>query len=124
MSEQLMAVNGATIWVSETGAGRPVVLCGGGPGAADYLGPVAEMIDDLAQVYRYEPRGCGRSQAEGPFDLATSLADLDALRAALGYEQWIVAGHSWGASLALAFGANACDSPASARSAAERARWP
>ncbi len=103
MSEQLMTVNGATLWVAAQGSGRPVVLCSGGPGAADYLGPVSAMIDDLARVYRFEPRGCGRSQAEGPFDFATSLADLEALRAELGHEHWIVAGHSWGASLALAY---------------------
>jgi proline iminopeptidase len=61
------------------------------------------MIDDLTRVYRFEPRGCGRSSAGGPYDLTSALADLDALRAALGHEHWIVAGHSWGASLALAY---------------------
>jgi proline iminopeptidase len=99
----MIAVNGANLWVAEQGAGPALVLCSGGPGVCDYLGPVADMIDDLARVYRFEPRGCGRSSAEGPFDLPTALADLDALRDALGYERWIVAGHSWGASLALAY---------------------
>ena len=103
MAERMINVDGATLWTTEQGSGPALVLCSGGPGAADYLGPVAAMIDDLTHVYRFEPRGCGRSVSDGPYDLMTSLADLDALRAAFGHERWIVAGHSWGASLALAY---------------------
>jgi proline iminopeptidase len=80
-----------------------MILCPGGPGCCDYLGPVAACVDDVARVYRFEPRGCGRSSSAGPYDLTTALADLDALRAALGLERWVVGGHSWGADLALAY---------------------
>jgi proline iminopeptidase len=80
-----------------------MILCNGGPGCCDYLGPVAEMVDDLVHVYRFEPRGCGRSAMGGPYDLATSLADLEALRVHFGHDSWIVGGHSWGAFLALAY---------------------
>ena len=45
----------------------------GGPGCDDYLGPVAEMIDDLCQVIRFEPRGCGRSDWDGNYDIDTTL---------------------------------------------------
>ncbi|MGE3597024.1 MAG: alpha/beta fold hydrolase [Dehalococcoidia bacterium] len=103
MREELMHVNGATLWVAEQGEGSPLVLCNGGPGCCDYLGPVAAMVDDLARVYRWEPRGCGRSSATPPYDLEASLTDLDALREALGYDRWIVGGHSAGADLALAY---------------------
>jgi proline iminopeptidase len=101
--ERLVQVNGTTLWVAEQGAGRPLVLCTGGPGCADYLGPVAAMIDDLARVYRFEPRGCGRSSADGPYDVMTALADLEALRVHLGHERWLLAGHSWGSFLALTY---------------------
>lgn len=103
MAERSVAVNGATLWVAETGQGDPVILCNGGPGCCDYLEPVASMLDDRARVARWEQRGCGRSSAEGPFDLATTLADLDGLRNALGHDRWIVGGHSWGATLALIY---------------------
>lgn len=101
--EQVVAVNGAALWVAEQGAGPPFVLCSGGPGCCDYLGPVAAMVEDLVRVYRFDPRGCGRSSTEGPFDIQTSLADLDALREILGHDRWAVGGHSWGAFLALAY---------------------
>ena len=101
--EQKIVVNGTELWVASQGSGVPVILCNGGPGCGDYMSPVASMIDDLARVYRFEPRGCGRSSAAGPYDLRTSLEDLDGLRDHLGHERWVVGGHSWGAFLALAY---------------------
>ncbi len=103
MRERLLSANGAELWVAEQGTGIPMMLCNGGPGCCDYLGTVAECIDDVAQVYRFEPRGCGRSSSAGPYDLPTTLADLEALRVALGHVRWVVGGHSWGADLALAY---------------------
>jgi len=63
------------------------------------------MITDLATVHRYDQRGCGRSEDKEPYDIATFVADLDALRAYWGYESWTVIGHSWGATLALMYAA-------------------
>ena len=102
-SERQVTVNGVSLWTASQGCGPPVVLCHGGPGMYDYLEPVAAMIDDLAAVHRYDQRGCGRSQDRGPWDVATFVADLDALRAYWGYETWTVIGHSWGAWLALLY---------------------
>lgn len=82
------------------------MLCNGGPGYCDYLEPVAAMINDLARVHRWEQRGCGRSAAILPYDHATCLTDLDALRNHFGYERWIIGGHSWGANLALDYATN------------------
>lgn len=103
MTGHLIDVDGARLWIAESGSGAPVMLSNGGPGCCDYLEPVAAMIDDRALVYRWEPRGCGRSSAGGPFDLETTLSDLDGLRETLEHERWIVGGHSWGATLALVY---------------------
>ena len=91
------------MWTATQGCGPPVVLCHGGPGIYDYLGPVAAMIEDVATVHRYDQRGCGRSEDVGPYDVATFVDDLDALRAYWGYEAWTIIGHSWGATLALLY---------------------
>lgn len=61
------------------------------------------MLDDITEVLRYDQRGSGRSERAPPYDVATFVADLDSLRAHWGFDRWIVAGHSWGASLALAY---------------------
>lgn len=103
ISERQVSANGASIWTATQGSGPPVVLCHGGPGIYDYLGPVAAMIDDVATVHRYDQRGCGRSDEIGPYDVRTFVDDLDALRAFWGYEAWTIVGHSWGATLALLY---------------------
>ena len=102
-TEQHVSANGVSLWTTTQGVGPPVVLCHGGPGIYDYLGPVAAMIDDIATVHRYDQRGCGRSQDIGSYDTTTFVDDLDALRAYWRYESWTVIGHSWGASLALMY---------------------
>ncbi len=92
-----------TGWYDQTGSGPPLVLCHGGPGMWDYLAPLAALLTDVTTVVRYDQRGSARGPADGPFTVAQFVADLDELRAHLGYDAWIVGGHSWGASLALQY---------------------
>lgn len=101
--EKMLQVDGDSIWTVCRGSGVPLLLCSGGPGAADYLGPLASMLDDIAKVIRFDQRGCGRTSGSGPFDLRTTLSDMEAVREHYGTEKWIVGGHSWGANLALAY---------------------
>jgi proline iminopeptidase len=103
MREGWINVNGADLWAADSEAGYPLLLTPGGPGACDYLGPVSALIEDAVRVIRWEPRGCGQSSQEGPFDLMTTLADMDEIRESFGFERWIVGGHSHGAFLALAY---------------------
>lgn len=103
--EEIVEVDdGACLWTMSEGEGRPLVLCHGGPGGTDTLGPVAAMLSDVARVHRYEQRACGRSAGGPPFTMARSVADLEALRRHWGHRNWLVAGHSFGAALALAYG--------------------
>jgi proline iminopeptidase len=103
MSESVVTVNGARLWMVREGSGFPSIWCSGGPGCCDYLGQVTAMVDDLVQVVRFDARGCGRSEVKRPYTLPTAVADLDGIRQHLGCDEWIVAGHSWGALLALAY---------------------
>lgn len=86
---------------SGSGVGPPIVWLHGGPGLWDYLAPAAALTDALCVSYRYDQRGCGRTRAPGGASVAQNVADLEALRAHWGAERIIVAGHGWGASLAL-----------------------
>ena len=100
----IAADDGVALWVEVSGGGTglPLVLCHGGPGMWDNLGPLAALVDQDRLVVRWDQRGCGRSGGtSGPFSIQQSLSDLAAVRRALGIERWIVGGHSWGASLAL-----------------------
>jgi proline iminopeptidase len=103
MPEIFIDSNGVKLRTITQGQGHPVMLCNGGPGCCDYLGPVAAMIDDVAQVIRFEQRGCGRSEPAPPYDVDTCVTDLENIRRHYGIDRWIIGGHSWGADLALAY---------------------
>ena len=72
-------VSGLThLWTCQSGDQGPwLILCNGGPGCCDYLEELAHLPDDRARVIRWEQRGCGRSTADGVYDLATTIADLE-----------------------------------------------
>ena len=101
--ERYVASGTACLWSCASGSGMPLLLFNGGPGCDDYLTSVAAMLDDRCRVIRFEPRGCGRSDWDGNYDLATLLSDAEAVRAAYSAERCIVAGHSFGPDAALAY---------------------
>lgn len=101
--ERMLDNAGTRIWTTFTGKGIPIILCNGGPGCDDYLGPVAEMIDDICQVVQFEPRGCGRSDRDKHYDIQTTVDDIEFIRHAYGFERIIIAGHSAGVDSALAY---------------------
>jgi proline iminopeptidase len=104
MSEGLVTLSdGARVWTSRSGSGVPTVVLNGGPGMADYLAPVSDLLGDVCETLRFEARGCGRSAPHGPYRLRRFVADIDELRALTGVDRWLVIGHSWGVDLALAY---------------------
>lgn len=103
MIEGFIDIHGQQLRAREQGNGTPVLLTPGGPGCCDYLAPIADLIDDAARVIRWEPRGCGESVSAGPYDVETTLSDMDAIRQQYAFERWIVGGHSHGAFYSLAY---------------------
>jgi proline iminopeptidase len=99
--ELVKTEDGRQLWTATSGTGPTPVLCHGGPGFWDNLGSVGEMVDDLVTIHRWDQRGAGRSERTGPYSAARFVADLEVLRKHWGYENWIVGGHSFGASLGL-----------------------
>ena len=105
LGDRIVADDGCLLWTEAVGSGDPLVLCHGGPGLWDMFGGEAPALAEAAGVtaVRWDQRGCGRSQRTGPFSVARSVADLDAVRAGLGRPAVALLGHSWGATLALAY---------------------
>jgi proline iminopeptidase len=93
--------DGAELWHAGGGDGPPVILCHGGPGLWDNFDSLAALIEDFAEVHRWDQRGGGRSSRVGPYTVARMVADMEAVRRHAGVESWVVAGSSWGAELAL-----------------------
>jgi proline iminopeptidase len=97
---------GHKIYVEQCGHpdGLPVVVLHGGPGGG--CSPAMRRYFDPS-VYRivlFDQRGCGKSRPHASVEANTTahlVADIEAIRLALGIDTWMVFGGSWGATLAL-----------------------
>lgn len=61
------------------------------------------MIDDMANIIRFEQRACGGSTIDYNCDINTTISDLEHIRKFYGILKWTIGGHSGGANLALAY---------------------
>lgn len=97
-----------TLHYTIEGHGSPVVLLSGGPGMdAAYMQPVADILAHDHTAIVLSQRGTTGSMP-ATLDSTTispdlMLADLEVLRTALGYKQWIVLGHSAGSTTAMMY---------------------
>lgn len=102
---------GHKLYVEESGNpdGIVVVFCHGGPGGGS--NPVHRCFYD-PQVYRiiiFDQRGCGLSTPHASLednDTWVLLTDLEFIREQLQVDKWVVAGGSWGSTLALVYAIN------------------
>lgn len=100
-------VPGAELFVRRVGAGPPVVVLHGGPGADhEYLRPGFDALAHGRELIYYDQRGGGRSPVarDVPVGWTEQVADLEALRRHWALEQMTVVGYSWGGLLALLYG--------------------
>ncbi len=105
------------LYAARIGDGPPLMLIPGGPGdpeaGATGVGPGFDHtifrpeMDALAENFTliyYDGRGRGRSghlADPARFRLTDDVADLESIRASLGYAQWTVLGWGYGATVAL-----------------------
>lgn len=108
--QQFLTVSdGHQLYLEQSGnpVGIPVLMCHGGPGGGS--SPFQRTLFDPT-VYRiilFDQRGCGQSTPFACLEANTTqhlIADIEQIRLHLGIERWVVAGGSWGSTLALAYG--------------------
>ncbi|KNX39262.1 hydrolase [Luteipulveratus halotolerans] len=109
-STRVIADDGAALHVRTCGGGADVLVLSGGPGCVHYLAD-QDLAPSGVRCWFPDPRGVGASDG-GPHDMARAIADLEAVRSAIGLGCWIVLGHSWGSDLAVRY---ALDHPSSVR---------
>ncbi len=106
-NEGMIAVPAGRVWyrmVGQDAPGIPLLVLHGGPGAPhDYLENLAALADERPVVF-YDQLGCGRSERpDDPalWQVARFVAELAAVRQALGLERVHLLGQSWGSMLAV-----------------------
>lgn len=104
----LPEVDGHKVYYAEYGNpdGEVVVHLHGGPGSQGKPKHAARFDLEKYRVILPDQRGCGKSEPRGRLEHNTTqdlVADLERLREQLGLEQWVIAGSSWGSTLALVY---------------------
>ena len=107
-SVMLPVGDGHEIHVETVGCARgiPAVYLHGGPGSG--CQPDHRRLFDPERFHTvlFDQRGAGRSRPKGGREantLAHLIADMETIRDKFGFENWLVVGGSWGATLALAY---------------------
>lgn len=107
-TQHLPVGDGHEIYLETVGRadGIPAVYLHGGPGSG--CQPDHRRLFDPQRFHTalFDQRGAGRSRPKGLRDANTLphlIADMETIRARLGFAQWMVVGGSWGATLALAY---------------------
>ena len=99
---------GHRIYVEQCGNpnGVPVVVLHGGPGGGCSPAMRRYFDPDIYHIILFDQRGCGRSRPHASVENNTTwhlVDDIEAIRASLDIDSWIVFGGSWGATLSLVY---------------------
>lgn len=97
-----------TLHVEESGNARgiPVLFVHGGPGGGCSPAHRSFFDPEKYRIILFDQRGCGRSTPHASLENNTSQAlvgDMEQIREALGIEQWLLFGGSWGSTLSLLY---------------------
>lgn len=106
MDDAIVELNGVRLYTRRVGAGPPVVVLHGGPGAHhDYLLPQYDRLARDRTLLYYDQRGGGRSPVSRatPVGWRDHVADLEALREHWRLDQLTLLGYSWGGLLAVLY---------------------
>jgi proline iminopeptidase len=107
IEEGFVNANGTLIYYKALGAGDPMVIVHGGPGAShDYFLPYLLPLAKTNRLVFIDERGSGRSEKlEDPagYTVENMVEDVEAVRVALGLGKINLLGHSYGGVLAQAY---------------------
>ena len=96
------------IYVEECGKeeGTPILFLHGGPGSGCEAYHRQLFDPEKYRIILFDQRGCGRSRPHAELRQNTTqdlIADMEKIRQYFGIEKWVIAGGSWGSTLALAY---------------------
>ncbi len=108
IKEGFISVKDGKLFYRTAGNGLPLIVLHGGPGLdQEYLLPQLYRLAENNLVIFYDQRGSGRSLEtkldEKHINIDQFIEDLETLRTSLGFDKFILMGHSWGGLLAMQY---------------------
>ena len=104
-TEHIVAVNGNSFYYRDWGgSGQAVVLLHGLASNCRIWDLVAPILSRQIRTLALDQRGHGRSfKPDTGYDFSTVVSDLDGFMSAVGIENSVLVGHSWGGDVALEY---------------------
>lgn len=111
---QYLSIGEHNIYVEESGDpdGIPVLYLHGGPGGGSSSDHRRYFNPEKYRIIIFDQRGCGKSTPHASTNNNTTwdlIDDIEEIREYFSITKWLVAGGSWGTTLALAYGIKHCD---------------
>lgn len=105
--KQITTSDGVNLYVKVEGKGIPCLYIHGGPGSGSYWFEkfFGDFMEDHFTVIYLDQRGVGRSGSpeNGDYSMERMAKDFEEVREALGYDQWLTLGHSFGGILQMGY---------------------
>ncbi|MGE5236956.1 MAG: alpha/beta fold hydrolase [Acidobacteriota bacterium] len=97
-----VALGRYSLEVEDHGAGMPLVLLHGFPLAGEIFAPMRPALEQVARVITPDLRGFGRSdKPAGDYSIASLADDVVAVADRLGFDRFVLGGHSMGGYITL-----------------------
>jgi len=97
---RIVSSDSVGLFATVRGEGVPVLYLHGGPGSGSYWLEVfmGDVLEREFQMVYFDQRGVGRSDSpeNGDFSLDRMVQDFEEVRNALGFDEWLLMGHSFG----------------------------
>ena len=105
--QMVLTSDSVELYVNIEGQGPPCLYIHGGPGAGSYWleALMGDSLEQYFQMIYLDQRGVGRSSSptDGNFSMNRMVQDFEEVRKALGIEQWLTLGHSFGGVLQMGY---------------------
>lgn len=104
-TEHTIIIDERIIHLKTFGKGTPILIINGGPGMnSNGFSSLAKALGEDYQAIIYDQRGTGRSTLlkidTSTITLDLMVEDIETIRQYMGFEKWVVFGHSFGGMLA------------------------
>lgn len=107
---QIKTSDGVDLFVNVKGKGTPCLYIHGGPGSGSYWLEkfMGDSLEQHFQMIYLDQRGVGRSTSPNDqnYSMERMVKDFEEVRIALGIEQWLTLGHSFGGLLQMGYATN------------------
>jgi proline iminopeptidase len=104
---QIMTSDSVLLHVTVKGQGIPCLYLHGGPGSGSYWAQkfTGDIFENKFQMVYLDQRGCCRSSdpIDNNYSMDRMIQDIEEIRLALGIDQWIIMGHSFGGLLQIGY---------------------